>query len=886
MIGGTQKNVEEDDFFESQQGSREAKRDPANMPKDSDDDYWQGQMGPVKYRMMPFDVEVAGGWLRFNPVVFFVSLFGIIAFISYCNNDPINALKEIKTWKTWIADNFTWLYIGSVGLFFVFDVYLMFSRFGGVVLGPPGEPPRFSTASWFAMLFSAGIGIGLFYFGVSEPIYHYYGYNRWVKLPRYERAVAAMNVSWFHWGLAPSACYAIVGLPIAYWAHRKGMPCSMRTVFYPLMGSSIHGPIGDLIDITAVMGTIFGIGTSLGLGVNTIASGLNRIFEDDFKNNLANQKVIIWVITAFATISVATGLDYGVRRLSEGNFLLGLFVLGVLAMAGDTFFILDLFVETAGHHLWSIMDLEFHTDAFADNARIVGGDLNKAGWMNGWTVFYWGWWISWSPFVGVFIAQISKGRTVREFIMGNVFVPSILTSLWFSIYGGLGLEMEMQAEAQGLGGNYHYLQPQTGYSLGQPGATTIDAATIGAAGFPQQQLYTKTGNVCVCTTLDITNCALQWPDTVQQPSTYCSSVTVGDNCDPDYCSWNPVFAAGDTVVIQTAYDPTEHDYAYNRPACLLSSWPTLADGKTKDSSLWKDGKLKRLSCQPHADRLWDVINANSFGMEKFMSFITVVAVITYFVTSSDSGSMVVDMLCSNGLQEPPILQRIFWGIAEGAVAFSLLEAGGDEAISALQTASIAAGLPFCMIMIGMVIATYQMFIDMERDDPDFMKTQNAQVEAAAKERSLQKGPERRWKRRLLEYVNNTVMGVVCCGKPNIVDLLKAIVFPCLVDYETLTAAAMEPWFGTVLSAVFFFLFILFHVLEAAERGMWCFGWMCYFAFVAITALNRSAVRNKFNLRGDAMCDCCMVFWFYPCAVLQVNQEVEELVTETQESKTI
>lgn len=801
------------------------------MPKDTDDDYWQGQIGPVKYRMMPFDVEIFGGWLRFNPVVFFISLIGIIAFISYCNDDPPKALKEIREWKTWIADNFTWLYIGSVGLFFVFDVYLMFSRFGGVVLGPPGEPPRFSTASWFAMLFSAGIGIGLFYFGVSEPIYHYYGYNRWTKLPRYERAVAAMNVSWFHWGLAPSACYAIVGLPIAYYAHRKGMPCSMRTVFYPLMGASIHGPVGDLIDISAVMGTIFGIGTSLGLGVDTIASGLHRIFEDDFKNTEGNQKAIIWVITAFATVSVATGLDYGVRRLSEGNFLLGLFVLGVLAMAGDTFFILDLFVETAGHHLWSLMDLEFHTDAFADNARIVGGDDNKAGWMNGWTVFYWGWWISWAPFVGVFIAQISKGRTVREFIMGNVFVPSLLTSLWFSIYGGLGLEMEMQAEAQGLGGNYHALNPQTGYSVGQPGAATISAATIGSSGFATQNIWTKDGN------------------------TYTKS----------------------EAIIQTVYDPAEHDYAYNRPACLLSSWP--ADGKISD------GKLKRLACRKHSDRLWDVINANTYGMEKFMSFITVVAVITYFVTSSDSGSMVVDMLCSNGLQEPPVLQRIFWGIAEGAVAFSLLEAGGSEAISALQTASIAAGLPFCIIMIGMVIATYQMFIDMERDDPDFLKTQKAQIEQAAKERSVQRGQERRWKRRLLEYVNNTIMGVLCCGKPNIVDLAKAIFFPALVDYETLTTASMEPWFGVVLSATFWFLFILLHCLEAAERGLWTFAWMCYFVFVGITALNRGAVRNKYNLRGDAMCDCCMIFWFYPCAVLQVNQEVEELVTETQESKT-
>merc|ERR1719361_2258601 len=470
MIGGTNIQAQEDrdnaDFFESQHG----KRDPADaMPDDNDPDYWTYDMGCVKFRVMPFDLEVAGGILRFNPVVTFGSLIAIIGFIIYCNNDPPEAMKKMKEWKTEIANNFTWLYIGGVGAFFIFDAWLMFSRFGNVILGPPGEPPRFSTGSWFAMLFSAGVGIGLFYFGVSEPIYHYAGPNRWSKLPRYERAIAAMNVSWFHWGLAPSACYSIVGLPIAFYAHRQGMPCSMRTVFYPLMGNAIHGPIGDLVDILSVMGTIFGIGTSLGLGANTVAAGLNRIFEDDFKNTEDNQKLIIWVVTAFATVSVATGLDYGIRRLSEGNFMLGLFVIGVLAMAGDTFYLVDLFVETAGMHIWSLADLEFHTDAFEDNPAIRGGAANIRGWMDGWTVFYWGWWISWAPFVGVFIAQISKGRTVREFILGNVFVPSLLTSVWFSIYGGLGLEMEMTAETMGIGGNYHILMPETKNALG-PGS--------------------------------------------------------------------------------------------------------------------------------------------------------------------------------------------------------------------------------------------------------------------------------------------------------------------------------------------------------------------------------------------------------------------------------
>lgn len=320
-------------------------------------------------------VELFGGWFKFNPIVTITSLVIIITFVAFCNNDPAAALEDIKEWQAWIVDNFTWLYIGGVGAFFLFDIWVMSSRFGNVVLGEPGVPPRFSTFTWFSMLFSAGIGIGLFYYGVSEPIYHYVGGNRWAKYPRNERAIWALNVSWFHWGLAPSACYAVVGLPIAFYQHKYNMPCSMRTVFYPLMRDRVHGIIGDIIDIFSVMGTIFGIATSLGLGVSTIANGLNRLFTD-IEADLETQKTLIWIITAFATCSVATGLDAGIRRLSESNFILGLFVLVILGMAGDTFFLFDLFIETAGTHVWTLFDLEFHTDATWNNRDITDGPLH------------------------------------------------------------------------------------------------------------------------------------------------------------------------------------------------------------------------------------------------------------------------------------------------------------------------------------------------------------------------------------------------------------------------------------------------------------------------------------------------------------------------------
>eukprot|EP00494_Astrolonche_serrata_P030390 UN30657 len=268
----------------------------------------------------------------------------------------------------------------------------MFSQYGDIVLGVEGKPPRFSTPTWFSMLFSAGVGIGLFFYGVSEPVIHYSQTfaggtypNRYAGQSRYERATSAMNLSWFHWGLAPSACYVVVGLPLAYYVHRKGMPCTMRTVFWPLLGDATWGIVGDLVDVSAIIGTMFGIATSLGLGVFQINAGINRLSNDDIRDDVDNKITIIWIITAVACVSVMTGLDYGIRRLSEGNFLLGLFVTGILVYMANTWYLLEVFVMTLGEHLWTLIDNQLHTDTYQRLLNINPED-NENLFMSYWTI--------------------------------------------------------------------------------------------------------------------------------------------------------------------------------------------------------------------------------------------------------------------------------------------------------------------------------------------------------------------------------------------------------------------------------------------------------------------------------------------------------------------
>ncbi|AMO56897.1 BCCT family transporter [Endozoicomonas montiporae] len=478
-----------------------------------------------------------------NPPVFFGSAILIFALVVYAVAFPASASDLFSRMQASISNNVSWFYVLVVALILLCVTFLGISRYGDIKLGPDHAEPDFSFGSWFAMLFSAGMGIGLMFFGVSEPVIHF------ISPPvgdpgNLEAAKQAMTLTFFHWGLHAWAIYAIVALIPAFFGYRHELPLTMRSALYPIIGDKIYGPIGDAIDIFAILGTVFGVATSLGLGVMQVNSGLNYLF--DLPVSPMTQVVLIISITALATISVATGLDKGIRRLSEANLLLAVILVALIIILGPTVLLLQMFVQNTGGYLSGIVDKTFNLYAYEGN-----------DWIGGWTLFYWAFWLSWSPFVGMFIARISKGRTIREFVTGVLFVPTGLTFLWMTVFGN----------------------------------TAIHAIMNDTAG----QLATVVQN---------------------------------------------------------------------------------------DASL----------------ALFTFLEM--FPFSEALSFIAILMVVIFFVTSSDSSAMVIDILASNGNDHPPLWQRVFWSVLIGAVAMALMLAGGLEA---LQAATIASALPFSIIL---MMSTY------------------------------------------------------------------------------------------------------------------------------------------------------------------------------------
>lgn len=482
-------------------------------------------------------------WLDVNPVVFFVSAGAMLAFVVFGAIAPDFAGDVFGQLQAFIVDTFGWFYVLSATIFLVFVLYLLFSRYGNIRLGDDSSKPEFKNASWFAMLFSAGMGIGLVFWGVAEPIFHYMGPPVGAgETP--EAMTQAMRYTFYHWGLHPWAIYIVLGLSIAYFHYRHKLPLAPRSIFYPLLGERINGPIGHGIDILAVVATLFGIATSLGLGATQINTGLSVVAG--VPEGTGSQLLIIAVITLIATISVVTGVKKGVKLLSETNLVMAGLLLLFLLVFGPTVFLLELFVTSVGDYFQNLLQLSFWTDA---------GDRTE-GWLASWTLFYWGWWISWAPFVGVFIARISKGRTIREFILGVLLVPTGMTFLWLTVFGGTGLHIDLFGD----------------------------------------------GGIAAATTENVTL---------------------------------SLYAVLDQL-----------------PLTLLTS------------------------------------------------LIATVLVAVFFITSSDSGSLVIDMITAGGKTGAPKVQRVFWAVTEGAIAAVLLLAGGLEA---LQTASITAGLPMAVLMLVMCL---------------------------------------------------------------------------------------------------------------------------------------------------------------------------------------
>lgn len=368
---------------------------------------------------------------KIDRTIFSISAIIMVLFVLWTLLQPKVAGATFNSVQKFITLNFGWSYLIGVTFFLFFALYLALSKYGKIILGKDGEKPEYSTWSWFAMLFAAGMGIGLVFWGVAEPMTHYaappYGQPSTI-----ESAQTAMRYTFFHWGLHPWSIFAIVGLTMAYFQFRKGLPALVSSTLYPILGEiGIKGWIGKLVDILAVFATIFGVATSLGLGAMQIATGLNYAYG--VPTGITTTIAIIVVITVLFITSAVTGIERGIKFLSNTNMALIAIIVAFMIIVGPTRYILNGFTETIGSYLQNIVQTSLWADTFHTNE----------GWVGGWTIFYWAWWVAWGPFVGAFIARISKGRSVREFIMGVVIAPTLMSFLWLSVMGNSALYIDV-----------------------------------------------------------------------------------------------------------------------------------------------------------------------------------------------------------------------------------------------------------------------------------------------------------------------------------------------------------------------------------------------------------------------------------------------------------
>jgi choline/glycine/proline betaine transport protein len=476
---------------------------------------------------------------KLNSAVFYPASLLVISLLLFTLVFPQVSASFFASLQSSIVENFSWFYVFTVAVILVFTLYLGFSRFSDVKLGPDHATPDYSYVSWLSMLFAAGMGIGLMFYGVAEPLMHF------LVPPTADpgtvaAAKEAMKTTFFHWGLHAWAIYAIVALTLAYFSFRHDLPLTLRSALYPLIGDKIYGWRGDLVDIFAVTGTLFGVATSLGLGVLQISAGLNYLFE--FPTTTIAQVGLIIGITCIAIISVASGLDRGIKILSEFNMILAVGLLALILILGPTVFLFKALMQNTGAYLSDLVLNTFNLFAY-----------QKTEWIGGWTIFYWGWWLAWAPFVGIFIARISRGRTIREFILGVLIVPTVFTLIWMNIFGNSAIDL--------------------------------------------------------------------------------------------------VLNQGNEMLGTLATD--------NTPVALF-------------------------------------LFLEQFPWSSLLSVIAVLMIVVFFVTSCDSGAMVIDMLCSHGNNNTPLWQRVYWTAGVGIIAAVLLLADG---ISALQTMTIASALPFAVVLL-------------------------------------------------------------------------------------------------------------------------------------------------------------------------------------------
>ncbi|SEO46671.1 BCCT family transporter [Aquisalimonas asiatica] len=504
---------------------------------------------------------------RTDPTIFIVSAGLTFLFVVALVVAPGPIRDAFATGREWIVTNLGWFFIFGVNAWLFFLLWVALSRFGDVRLGAEDDRPEYSNVSWFTMLFAGGIGTVLMFWGVAEPVFHFSDPPRAGTEPHsVQAAQEAMGFSLYHLGLHTWTIFALPGLAFAYFIHRHKLPLRVSSVFYPLLGEKVRGPIGKTIDVFAILGTLFGVAVSIGLGTSQINAGLTELLG--VPDNVASKVVIITVLTTVAVLSIVAGLDRGVKLLSNINIGMATGLMVFVLVTGSTLFLLRGIIETLGLYVSNIVPMAFWNDTLAQYTSEDGW-----GWQGSWTVFYWAWTVTWAPFIGIFVAKISKGRTIREFVLGVLFAPSLFTLAWFAIFGWSAMEID------GIG-------------------ATARAALGDEAG--------------------------RMTDAVNQ----------------------------------------------SVPLAMFAFF-------------------------------------EHFPAVQFVQGLAVVIVAIFFATSSDSASLVVDMLCTGDAQSGPVRQRVFWGVAEGAVAAMLIVLAGEAGLEALQQVITVIGLPIFVMVFAMVFALFK-----------------------------------------------------------------------------------------------------------------------------------------------------------------------------------
>ena len=683
--------------------------------------------------------------------------------------------------------------------------FLCVPKYRNIKLGKDTDEPEFSYLQWFSMVFAAGVAVGLFFFGVAEPMWHFHGWGgaRWMDadMSDTEKANHALMVTYFHWGLHGWVPYCLIGALMSLMAYRRDLPLSMRSCLYPLWGKGIEGWKGDAIDVLSIVCTLFGVCTSLGIGVRQLNVGLIRLDRGTYagedlygrqyhlaqdgdgdklpdrafcsgadchkgrlgiRYDISSQSAIIAGVTFLATCSVVLGLKNGIARLSYFAFGMGMILLLSVLFMDDTMYILDALTTSFGYYLWYLPKISWETDAWArlgadhgwsrngpgveasvviegDNYGGPDGQGGDEGWMHSWTIFYWGWWISWAPFVGTFLARISKGRTLGEFIMFTLILPVLYCVLWFGVFGGAGIRMQFEA------------------------------------------LY--------------------------------------NNDDWD-CGFSPTAGDVKSTRLEKSGFEAKHNQAYT-------------------VNLW---------CLDTEDIFFDMLG--SYGSRQLSYALTGyswICLLLYFITSSDSGSFVIDILAANGDPDPPLFQRVLWAITEGAAATALLKGGGgdpDRGLKALQAVSVVSGLPFTIVLMYMshalYIAVQEEVGDLDEFRPDFRTS-------------------------CLELTWKTAS-----------RLYALIAFPFVYVWKILTKLDDDKTLVyTALAFLIFYFGVVLLLLAPMEANLRMIAGAFYMAFAAVVAYCRYSARKKLGIAtGDLMTDYCIAVLFYPLALAQCEREID------------